>query len=114
MPVMSSSAPELEGAWQEVKRSRREKDKTKPKTPAQVCSYLRTHHIFSSSTRIVGTVNKKHFREFFYRNVDTFVKTLLQTPTNPDDKEELDFMFDEELEDAPLDVCGRKNTFTDW
>ena len=38
----------------------------------------------------------------------------LQTPTNPDDKEELDFMFDEELEDAPLDVCGRKNTFTDW
>ena len=31
-----------------------------------------------------------------------------------DDKEELDFMFDEELEDAPLDICGRKNTFTDW
>ncbi len=33
MPVLSSSAPELEGMWQEVKRRQRE---PKPKTPAQV------------------------------------------------------------------------------
>ena len=36
MPVLSSSAPELEGAWQEVKRRQREKDKTKQKTFPQV------------------------------------------------------------------------------
>lgn len=42
------------------------------------------------------------------------ISFVFQTPQKTDDKEELDFMFDEELEDAPLDVCGRKNTFTDW
>ena len=41
MPVLSSSAPELEGAWQEVRRRQREKDKTKRKTQAQV--YLHSH-----------------------------------------------------------------------
>ena len=35
MPVLSSSAPELEGVWQEVKRRQREKDRAKQKTLAQ-------------------------------------------------------------------------------
>lgn len=39
---------------------------------------------------------------------------LFSKQKKEDDKEELDFMFDEEIEDAPLDICGRKNTFTDW
>ncbi len=38
MPVLSSSAPELEGMWQEVKRKQRE---PKPKTPAQVRYFLK-------------------------------------------------------------------------
>ena len=35
MPVLSSSAPELEGVWQEVKRRQRERDRAKQKTLAQ-------------------------------------------------------------------------------
>ena len=36
MPVLSSSAPELEGVWQEVKRRQREKDRAKQKILTQV------------------------------------------------------------------------------
>ncbi|KAK2165216.1 hypothetical protein LSH36_53g03020 [Paralvinella palmiformis] len=66
LPVLSASAPELEGMWTEVKRR-------------------------------VRTAQKIRER-----------KVLEQSNDEP---EELDFMFDEELDNIEV---GRKNTFTDW
>ncbi|ELU11018.1 hypothetical protein CAPTEDRAFT_214251, partial [Capitella teleta] len=69
IPVLSSSAPELEGLWTEVKRKTRAE---KPRTPK---------------------------------------KDEVEPAEEPKpEPEELDFMFDEELDE----LDGRKNTFTDW
>jgi la-related protein 1 len=69
---LSSSAPELEGVWTEVKRKTREK----PRTP------------------------KKDEEE----------EEGVEKKSNPPAQEELDFMFDEEIDE----LDGRKNHFTDW
>ncbi|XP_053399118.1 la-related protein 1B-like isoform X2 [Mercenaria mercenaria] len=67
-PVLSSSAPELQGEWTEVKKRAKEKKEKKKKKE-----------------------NKSQ---------------------TGDEQEELDFMFDEEIEQ--LEGVGRRNNFTEW
>ncbi|KAL4229983.1 La ribonucleoprotein domain member 1B [Mactra antiquata] len=64
-PILSSSAPELQGEWMEVKKRAKEKKKSKKES---------------------------------------------KTPSG-EEQEELDFMFDEEIEQLEV---GRRNNFTEW
>jgi len=85
LPVLSSSAPEREGIWLQVKRKSVERPKiVTPKAPPPAAVAMTTTPKQQSS----ASKSRSH-----------------------NEPEELDFMFDEELDQLGV---GRKNTFTEW